>query len=132
MTGLAINTCPALTIGNLLLVGGIMAAGTSKGAAGRHPADMLNRTITVVAIDTGQGRSKVKLDVIMLSGVWVNRVNRAVTELTVARAAAGATLQDASDGGVTVGASTLMDITNQVGAGVTACCAGWCGAKGGV
>lgn len=60
----------------------------------------------------------------MLGGVRVNRVYRTVAELTVAGAAAGAALQDAGDGGVAVSASALMDIANQVGAEMTARCAG--------
>lgn len=50
VTGLTINTRPALAIGNLLQIGGIVTAGASKSACAGYFADMLHGPVTVVAV----------------------------------------------------------------------------------
>lgn len=125
---LTINVGPAFAIGNLLLVGGIVAAAAGEGAIG----NMFAGAVTVVAVDAGQRRRKVKQDVVVLIDVGIDRIDRVMTELAGAGSIESAAFEHTGDAGVTVVAIALVGIGNEISSGMAARGAGWSGAQAGV
>ena len=130
---MALNTIYAVTLfapENFLLVCaivGIMTACTNDSAdSSGDPTHMFGSAIDIVTIDTGQGRSEVKFDLIVLGSMWGNRIHRAMTELAITRACAGTAFQYSGGGSVARIALIFMDIGDHSNFKMTACGAG-CG-----
>ena len=121
---LTINVGPTFAIGNLLLVGGIVAAATGEGTI----ENMFTGAVTVVAVGAWQGRRKVKQDMVVLTDVGIDLIDRVMTELAITGASGCTALEDTGYAGVAAVAIVLMGIENKISAGMAARGAGWRGA----